>query len=270
VDVVVICLPTFSRVEILKAAVESGKHIFCEKPLALNPTAAKEVESLLRGYPRCIMVGQVLRFFWEYKQLRKMVLDGVVGQIGTVRMSRCVGYPGQDSWFADPLKSGGIILDLLIHDIDFLLWTFGDIEHVFAQSLTGKEVVQLDYALLNLQMRSGALAHIEGSWAHPVGSFRQTVEICGSRGVLDFDSQSAHDFQWISTCDTGRSGASRISFPEVSARSDPYFAEISHFIECVRNQQPPVVSWREALKACEVAFLAIESAQRRIPMPSAG
>jgi predicted dehydrogenase len=119
-------------------------------------------------------------------------------------------------------------------------------------------------------MRSGALAHIEGSWAHPVGSFRQTVEICGSRGLLDFDSQSAHDFQWISTCETGQAAASRISFPEVSARSDPYFAEISHFIECVRNQQPPAVSWREALKACDVAFLAIESARLGIPMKSAG
>jgi UDP-N-acetylglucosamine 3-dehydrogenase len=266
VDAVIVCLPTFTRTQILKAAVESERHIFCEKPLALNPAMAREITLILDGYSRCVMVGHVLRFFWEYIQLREKVLSGEIGTVGTVRLSRCVGYPGRDSWFSNSSKSGGIILDLLVHDIDFLLWTFGDVAQVFAQSLFGEPAGSLDYALLNIQMQSGALAHIEGSWAHPVGSFRQTVEISGSQGLLDFDNQLAPDFRWTPTREPGQSPSSRISLPEVGARSDPYFAEISCFVEYIRNQKAPGVSWREALKACEVAFLAIESAKLRLPM----
>ena len=170
VDAVVVCLPTFTRLETLNPAVQSGKHIFCEKPLALNQEMADEVRKLLSGYSRTIMVGHVLRFFWEYSRLREKVQAGEVGEVGTVRLSRCVGYPGASSWFADPDKSGGVILDLLIHDLDFLRWTFGEARQVYAKSLTFSQPGELDYALLNLQLQSGVVAHIEGSWAHPVGS----------------------------------------------------------------------------------------------------
>jgi len=266
VDAVIVCLPTYTRTQILKAAVQSEKHIFCEKPLALNAAMAREISLILDRYSRCVMIGQVLRFFWEYIQLREKVLSGEIGTVGTIRLSRCVGYPGRDSWFTDPTKSGGIMLDLLVHDIDFLLWTFGDVAQVFAQSASGGAADLLDYALLNIQMQSGALAHIEGSWAHPVGSFRQTVEISGSLGLLEFDSQLASDFRWTPTHKSGLSPSSRIALPEVGARSDPYCAEISCFVDCIRNHKSPVVLWREALKACEVAFLAMESAKLGIPV----
>ena len=137
VDAVIVCLPTFTRAQIVKSAVESRKHIFCEKPLALNTAMGREISLMLEGYTQCVMVGHVLRFFWEYVHLRERVLSGDIGTVGTVRLSRCVGFPGRDSWFTDASKSGGIILDLLIHDIDFLLWTFGDVAQIFAQSLAG-------------------------------------------------------------------------------------------------------------------------------------
>lgn len=266
VEAVVLCLPTHSRTEILKAAVETGKHIFCEKPLALNPDMADAVESLLTGYSRCVMVGQVLRFFWEYRQLHDRVIAGDAGRIGTVRLSRCVGYPGSESWFADPALSGGIILDLLVHDIDFLLWTFGEVAQVYARSLTDNRGVPLDYALLNLRLRSGALAHIEGSWAHPVGSFRQTVEIAGSEGLMSFDSGSGQGLEWLSTADQSTGLESRISLPDTGAGTDPYTAEAASFIESIRQNTSPPILWQEALRACQVAFGAIESARRGAPI----
>jgi UDP-N-acetylglucosamine 3-dehydrogenase len=266
VEAVVLCLPTHSRTETLRAAVQTGKHIFCEKPLALNPGMAKEVKSLLAGYSRCVMVGQVLRFFWEYRQMHDRVIAGEAGRIGTVRLSRCVGYPGTESWFADPAFSGGIVLDLLVHDIDFLLWTFGEVAQVYARSLTDNREVPLDYALLNLRLRSGALAHIEGSWAHPVGSFRQTVEIAGSEGLLSFDSGNGQELEWLSTVDQSTGLESRISLPETGAGTDPYTAEAASFIDSIRQNISPPVLWQEALRACQVAFGAIESARRGIPI----
>jgi predicted dehydrogenase len=261
VDAVVICLPTYTRMESLRPAVASQKHIFCEKPLALHQAMADELRRLLTGYSRTVMVGQVLRFFWEYARLRARVLAGDVGQVGTVRLSRCVGYPGADSWFADPEKSGGVILDLLIHDLDFLLWVFGDVKQVYAKALTQRQRGTLDYALLNFQLESGALAHIEGSWAHPVGSFHQTVEICGSLGMLHYDNLTCQNLQVVSTVEPGQGPTSRISLPEADPSNDPYVAEARHFIDCIRNGSIPQVSFEESLKSCELAFRCIESAR---------
>lgn len=269
VTAVLLCLPTFTRLDTLRAAVESGKHVFVEKPLALNQSMADEIRGLLEGYSQTVMVGQVLRFFWEYLRLRQRVLAGDVGQVGVVRLSRCVGYPGADSWFADPDESGGLILDLLIHDLDFLRWTFGEVKQVYAKSLSASQRGKLDYALLNLQLHSGALAHIEGSWAHPVGSFHQSVEICGSAGMLTYDNLSGGSLKAVSTAESEAGPSSRISLPESDPSNDPYFAEISHFVECIRHGRPPDLSYEDALKSCELAFLAIESAKRGVPLSAA-
>jgi UDP-N-acetylglucosamine 3-dehydrogenase len=266
VDAVVICLPTFTRSETLKSAVESGKHIFCEKPLALNQAMSEEIRRLLSGYRQVTMVGQVVRFFWEYGCLREKVLAGDIGEVGVVRLSRCVGYPGAASWFADPEKSGGVILDLLIHDLDFLRWTFGEVKQVYAKGLTFNQRGKLDYALLNLQLESGALAHVEGSWAHPVGSFRQSVEICGAQGMLSYDSLSCANFKVVSTAETESAPSSRISLPEADPSSDPYFTEVSHFVDCIRSHRQPDVSWEDSLRSCQLAFLAIESVRQGIPL----
>jgi len=269
VNAVVVCLPTFARIESFRPAIESQKNIFCEKPLALNQAMADEIRGLLTAYSKTVMVGQVLRFFWEYKRLRERVQAGDIGQVGTVRLSRCVGYPGADSWFADLDKSGGVILDLLIHDLDFLLWTFGRVKQVFAKSLTQSQRGKLDYALLNLQMESGAVAHVEGSWAHPVGSFHQTVEICGSLGMLQYDNLTCQNFQVASTAEQEAGPSSRISLPEADPSNDPYVAEAQHFIECVRGSSKPDIPVEDSLRSCELAFRCIESARRGIPLLAA-
>jgi predicted dehydrogenase len=266
VNAVVLCLPTFTRMESLRPAVASQKHIFCEKPLALNQAMADEIRGLLAGYSKTVLVGQVLRFFWEYARLRERVLAGDVGQVGTVRLSRCVGYPGAESWFADPEKSGGVILDLLIHDLDFLRWTFGEVKQVYAKALTQSQRGMLDYALLNLQLESGALAHIEGSWAHPVGSFHQTVEICGSLGMLHYDNLTCQNLQVVSTAEPEAGPSSRISLPEADPGNDPYVAEARHFIDCIRNDRKPDIPVEESLRSCELAFLCLESARRGVPL----
>jgi UDP-N-acetylglucosamine 3-dehydrogenase len=259
-DAVMICLPTHTRLETLQMAVEAGKHIFCEKPLALNSVMAEAIRQLLTGYPKTVMVGQVLRFFWEYAQLRQLVLEGKIGQIGTIRLSRLVGYPGSTSWFTDESKSGGLLLDLLVHDLDFLLWTLGEMDQVFAQTVRNKRSAELDYALVTCRMKSGALAHLESSWAHPPGSFRQTVEIAGSQGLLSYDSAVAKSFELHSTQEKDGS-LSRIALPPAAPEGDVYYLEMKHFVDCLTEGRPVSIPWQEALRACSAAFSAMESAR---------
>ncbi|MEW5977927.1 MAG: Gfo/Idh/MocA family oxidoreductase [Acidobacteriota bacterium] len=268
VDVVTFCLPTDTRLDFLTRAVRAEKHIFCEKPLALDPQMANDIRKLLNGYSKTVMVGHVLRFAWEFSHIRRIVQDDGLGRIGSIRMSRLVGYPGSDAWFTDSSRSGGIVLDLMIHDIDFLLWTFGEVGQVYARLATETGMRKADYALVNLQLESGAVAHLEGSWAHPVGSFRQTIEVCGSKGLLQHDSASSKPLTFLSTRELTGVPASRISIPESDEASDPYLAEVRHFVECVRSGREPMVRWQEAIEACEVAFLAIESARQGVALRS--
>ena len=269
VSVVFDCLPTFTRLNTLQECVASKKHIFCEKPLALNEQMADGIRNCLSGYGQVVTVGQVLRYFWEYSRLRQMVMAGDVGQVGTIRLSRCVGFPGAESWFAQPEKSGGVILDLLIHDLDFLRWTFGEAKTVYAKSASEKLAKGLDYALVSIQLESNAIAHLEGSWAHPVGSFHQTVEICGSGGMLVYDNLASSRLHWIPTARSGGEIGSRISLPQVDPGNDPYLAEVQHFIHCVRHGEDPAVSWEDALRSCELAFCALESTRSGHPVPVA-
>jgi predicted dehydrogenase len=91
-------------------------------------------------------------------------------------------------------KSGGIIFDLMVHDIDWLQWCFGPISRVYARGLTerlGKgELDFLDYALLTLRHASGVISHAEGTWADP-GGFATTFEVAGDAGLLAHDSRRA-------------------------------------------------------------------------------
>ncbi len=266
VSVVFDCLPTFTRLSTLQKCVAAQKHVFCEKPLALNKQMADGIRHCLSGYKQVVTVGLVLRFFWEYAKLRQMVMAGDVGQVGTIRLSRCVGFPGPGSWFAVPEKSGGVILDLLIHDLDFLRWTFGEAKTVYAKSASEKHLNGLDYALLSIQLESHAIAHLEGSWAHPVGSFHQSVEICGSRGMLVYDNLASSRFHWMSTTNSRDEMGSRISLLQVDPDNDPYLAETQDFIHCVRHGKKPAVSWEDALRSCELAFCAVESARSGQPV----
>ena len=266
VSVVFDCLPTFTRLSTLQKCVASQKHVFCEKPLALNRQMAEGIRNCLSGYKQVVTVGLVLRFFWEYVKLREMVTAGDVGQVGTIRLSRCVGFPGAGSWFAEPDKSGGVILDLLIHDLDFLRWTFGEAKTIYAKSAPKKHFDGLDYVLTSIQLESRAIAHLEGSWAHPVGSFHQSVEICGSRGMLVYDNLASSRFHWISTANSKDEISSRITLPQIDPGNDPYFAEVQHFMQCVRDGKQPAVSWEDALRSCELAFCVIESARSGQPV----
>ena len=95
------------------------------------------------------------------------------------------------SYYADFAQSGGVLLDLCIHDIDYQRWCFGEIERVFARGMmfAGKE--PKDHALLTARFANGAVGHIEGSWAYPRGHFSTRIEIAGTEGIIEWDSRGA-------------------------------------------------------------------------------
>ena len=109
-----------------------------------------------------------------------------------LRLARGSYRPKQPAgnWFLDVEKSGGLLLDLMIHDFDYARWVAGEVESVFARSIGSPRPgrARVDYGLAILRHRGGALSHVAGAWAYPPPTFRTGLEIAGDGGLIEFDS----------------------------------------------------------------------------------
>ena len=168
VDVVDICTPTHLHHDMVLQAAKANVHTLCEKPIAL--TVADGIE-MIRAFKHDVrfFVGMVLHFFPEYQAMMQSIDGGSVGTPKVIRMTRASYRPQRDAsdWFMDEEKSGGMMLDLMIHDFEMSRWLAqGDVIRVFAKSIRSQNPeVLADHALAILRFDNGAMAHIEGSWA---------------------------------------------------------------------------------------------------------
>jgi predicted dehydrogenase len=264
-DIIDVCTPTHTHHQYVIEAARAGKHIFCEKPLARTLEQGEEMIKEIEKAGVKFMVGQVLRWFPEYRKAKMLIAEGVIGNPLSARTTRGGAFPiGTADWYADFEKSGGVILDLIIHDFDFLRWCFGEVERVFAQSLTFRNLEHLDYTLVMLRFRSGVLGHIEGIFAYPPGSpFRTSYEIAGEKGMLTFDNQSTMPVKLLAKPEEGKAG---VAVPESPLAENPYFLEIEHFLSCIEEDKEPEVKAEDGFEAIRIALSAIESVKKNKPI----
>ena len=129
-----ICLPTFLHKEYTLKLLRAGKHVLCEKPMALSSEDCIEMVKTAKEEKRELMVGQCLRFDPAYEYLKGLVDSGELGRARRVKMGRLSFMPAWGGWFTDVKKSGGVITDFHIHDIDILRYIFGEPRAVSAVS----------------------------------------------------------------------------------------------------------------------------------------
>lgn len=256
IDVVDICLPTYLHEEYVKKAAELGKHIICEKPIARTLEEAKEMIDICKTNGVKLFVGHVVRFFPEYRQAQNLIDSGVIGKPGIIRTSRNTSLPknARKEWYSNYNQSGGVILDLLIHDFDFLRSCFGEVKRVFAKSILGRDFAEKDYALVTLRFEGGAIAHVEGSWSHE--GFTTKYEFAGDKGIIEFDSTKNRPL--INNGD--------VISPKGLLQESTYQRELAHFIDCIESDKEPIVTAEDACKALEIALAAIQSTETNKPV----
>lgn len=259
VDVVDVCLPTYLHKEYALEAIKRNKHVFCEKPIALKVDDARLMVEEARKQKVKFSVGHVVRFFPAYARAVENVKSGKIGTPKLIRTTRTGSYPAwswQD-WYSNYDLSGGPILDLVIHDFDWIRHNFGDVARVYAKSLDAKNLNQQDHCLVTLRLENGAVAHVEGSWAYPPGSiFGTTFEVIGTKGQIELDSRSSAP---ITKHIKKEDKAVVINESPVFSGEEPYTVEIQEFINSIIEDREPAVSGEDAVKALEVALAAIES-----------
>ena len=255
VDLVDICVPTYLHEQVIVKAMEANKHIFCEKPLARSLEEGRRLVDLSTAYPQKIGIGHVVRFTPAYMGIRQSVEGGEVGQAGVVRTFRGGSqFPvGWQDWFANVDLSGGVILDLAIHDLDFCRWLFGDVKRVYAKTSRGRTTSHLEHAMIVLRFKSGVIAHVEASWANFHGEFYTTMEVAGKNGLISYDSRKTNPII------TRAVPEQNVQVGAVAA--DPYVLELQDMVQAILEDRAPLVSVEDAFGTLQVALAALESAR---------
>lgn len=266
VDIVDLCIPTDLHNEFTLQAAAAGKHVFCEKPIARTRPDAEAMITACKAAGVRLFVGQVVRFFPQYQNVYHALRAGQIGDLAVLRLTRTAYRPQKvaDNWFMDFARSGGPLLDMLVHDYDYARWLGGEVERVYANVSPPDAGGISDYAHVMLRFRSGAIGHIEGGWCYPPGLFRTKIEAAGNGGLIEWSSDSSAP---ITSYFQARPGeVAEVGLPLSPLEVDPYTAIVHHFYNAVLHDTPFAITPEDALAALRIGLAAIESAQTGKPI----
>ena len=267
VDVIDVCTPTHLHHEMVVQAAAAGKHVICEKPLARTLSQARDMIRVCRTAGVKLFVAHVVRFFPEYALAKVQIDQGKIGRPGVVRLTRASYRPKKPSgnWFFDFEKSGGMMLDLMIHDFDYARWISGEIESVYAKNVsTVHPESATEYGIAILKHTSGALSHVAGGWAYPPPTFRTAFEIAGDGGLIEWNSDSTAPIHLLLRKDNA--DAPDVGLPGSPVAESPYTTQIKEFYRALKGDHAVRVSAEDGLAAVQIALAAIESAQTGQPV----
>ena len=255
VDLVIVATPTHLHAEYAIAAAKAGKHVFCEKPIARTVAQAEAIVAACDEAGVSLAVGHVVRYFPEYQIAKRMLDDGTLGRPAIATLTRGNFAVGSArAWYLDPAKSGGVVLDLMLHDLDTARWWFGEPSRVYARRMTAGSG-GLEYAIATLRYVDRPIVHIEGSWAEHAG-FRTGFELRGDRGMVVHDSRAASPF--VVQSPSGSSAPAMMATPTLA--DSPYRRQLRDVFARIERREPPLVDGREGLRSLALGLAVIESA----------
>ena len=255
-DIVHICLPTYLHAEHAVAAMEHDMNVFMEKPACLKRSEAKRLLEVQKISGKKVMIGQVVRFFDEYIYLKELYDTQEYGKLKYLVLQRIMGGSREStSWFKEPDKSGSVILDVHIHDVDFMRSLLGEPLGVNIVSDMGSSEIQPMH-IAAIYRYNDLFAFAEGGWANakPYG-FRMSYRANFELATIVYDS-------WENPSVTVYHNNGEIIKNKIPRTGkNPYYEEIRYFTECVLWGKPvEKASLEDALKSYELAMTELEMA----------
>ncbi len=242
IDAVTICTPTTIHYEVALKAIEAGKHVLIEKPIADTVVKAKGILKMANRNNVIVMSGFIERFNPGIQRIKKLIEKGELGDI-VLAISRRVGR-----W---PQRIGdvGVVKDSAIHDIDIMRYLFNE-EPTSVYARVGKLVHKYeDYAQIILGFKNNHTAFVEANWLTPHKIRELTVTGSNAMATVDYITQK------IVIEDAEKQVIPTYAWKE------PLTLELKHFAECVRGEKEPQVTGFDGLKALEIAEATLESAK---------
>lgn len=266
IDAVLIASPTPLHPEMVEGAAAAGKHVFCEKPLSLDPRRADEAMTAVRRAGVMFQIGFHRRFDPDFLAVKNRIDDGSIGEIRFFRATcRDMRVPSLDY-----LKScGGIFADVTLHDFDVARWLVGEIDEVYATgaALTDPAIADVagdvDNAIVALRFTSGALGLIDNSRASGYG-YEASLEVMGSRSTVRIGSVA----QRVTSVETLADATYQTDVGEdfVARFADGYVGAVAAFVAAVLAGRQPSPGGEDAVAAFSLAQAARESMTQNRPI----
>ena len=265
VNAVAICSATDTHAEIIEAAAQSGKHIFCEKPVALDPS---RIEQALRAVDKSgvkFQVGFNRRFDPSFAKAQQMIASGKIGTPHILRItSRDPGPPP----LAYIKVSGGIFLDMTIHDFDMTRFLTGsEVDEVYAigGALADPEIGRagdVDTCIITMRLRNGILATIDNS-RKAIYGYDQRIEAFGSTGMVAVSNRTPDNHVHL---DSEGVHSSKPQHFFLDRYQESYVLEMQAFADCVIHDRPSPVTGRDGLAPVIVGLAAKQSLEQGRPV----
>jgi predicted dehydrogenase len=255
-------VPTSLHAELTISAARAGKHVLCEKPMAMGLDEADRMIAAADGAGVTLMVAHVLRFWPEYERLGTLVADGRLGALRALSCHRLVTRPGPYApWLLDPEQGLGLA-EVAIHDLDIVAHLVGRPRAIAAHGV--RDGAGWAHLQTLLRRADGVVASVETGWGTPaaepfVAGFRAVFE----DGFAEYDSRRRPTF-WV----VGPDGVEEGESPQAETEGGPwafdvagYLREVEYFAACVGDGRPPERCLPgDARQAVELVLAALEAA----------
>lgn len=248
IEAVSICVPTTYHYEVVMSAIEQGKHVLVEKPIAFTLDEAKEMVDAANDAGVKLATGHVERFNPAVLEAKKLIDEGVIGDIVSASAKRVGPFPPR-------IKDVGVTIDLAIHEVDIMFYLFDSpVSRIYANMGSKLEKCEYeDHAELMMKFESGAVGVLETNWLTPYK--KRQLEITGVDGIISIDyiDQSVKIY--------GKNAR------EVNVEhKEPLREELTSFLSAIDRDEEPKITGADGIHALKVVLAAIKSAKAKIPI----
>lgn len=237
-EVADICLPTYLHETYATLAVRHKKHLFVEKPVTLSVESLDRMIGGVRAAGVRMMVGQVVRFWPEYKNAKKIYDSQELGSLKSVYAARLAQHPAWSEWYCHAENSGGGLMDLHLHDIDFLCYLLGKAKSVYS---VGQKNSYGCWNHVNtiLTFENGISAMVEGIMEMTKGyPFTMQLRLVGSEKTYEYIMKAGANLEDVASSkrDSKLYERGKVITLPLDER-DAYGIELKHFIECIDEKR---------------------------------
>lgn len=260
IGAVIVATPNFTHADLVVQAAAAGKHIFCEKPLALSVGDCDRMIAAARGAGVHLCVGQVLRYLPVFDRMKRLIDGGTIGAPFAMRISRLGGWGEKAGWRQRRETCGGPLFEVNAHELDYMRYVLGEPETVYA---TGSQTVVQgtdfeDTAFVSVRFAGGRHAVLHSSIGAALGGYTGLIQ--GSEGTIAFTN-------WPSRIEWKRfDGQSEVIPADQITAPDAHERELSHLVEAALDGRAPAISGADGRAVVAMAEAATNSMRTGQPV----
>lgn len=271
IDAISVCLPNYLHAPVSIAALNAGKHVLCEKPMATSKEEAEAMVAAAKDNGKKLMIGHNQRFVASHCKAKEIIESGKLGKIYSFKTT--FGHPGPEGWSVDGANSWffnkeqafiGAMGDLGVHKADLMRYLLGEFSEVgaFIETNAKQNTEVDDNAVCILRTESGIIGTLAASWAYVSGGGDNSTIIYGEKGTLHLEADPTY-----SLIEEYRDGSvvnhklDKIQTNEEGGQSTSHV--INHFVESILEDKQPLIDGEEGKKSLEIILAAIKSQETK-------